>query len=155
MANRTGYVEQQKRSLGDVAVDGLLAGMAAGVLMGVAVVLLGILDGVGPLETLGRFDPANDGSAIVGGLLHLAISGIYGATFAIGYRLLVRWGAWDRRYSWAVGAVFGLGVWLVAHMLFLPGLNTAISDIPPWSFALAHLIYGAVLGYVVGRQQEN
>lgn len=155
MANRTGYVEQRKRSLGDVAVDGLLAGMAAGLMMGVVVILLGFLEGVGPLETLGRFDPANGGSAAVGGLLHLAVSGIYGAIFAIGYQFLA--GRWARakRYGWAIGMGFGLAVWLAAQFLFLPGLSSALADIPPWSFALAHLAYGAGLGYLVGRHHQN
>lgn len=155
MANGTSFVTQRKKTIGDVAVDGLLAGMAAGLVMGVVVVLLGLLDGVGPLETLGRFDPANGGSAAVGGLLHLAVSGIYGAIFAIVYHLLANRWAGARRFGWAIGMGFGLAIWLAAQFVFLPGLNSALTDIPPWSFAVAHLAYGAGMGYLVGRHQQN
>lgn len=155
MANGAGFVTQGKKTFGDVAVDGLLAGMGAGVVMGVGLVLLGMLDGFSPLETLGRFDPANEGSAAVGGLLHLAVSGIYGVLFAVGYHLLATRRAHVKPYGWAIGVAFGLGIWLAARVFFLPGLNSALADIPPWSFALAHLAYGAGLGYLVGWHQQN
>jgi len=137
--------------MGDIAVDGLLAGMAAGILMAAALVLIGWLDDVGPLEMLGRFDPANGGSAATGGLFHLAVSGIYGVAFALAYHVLVsRWPR-GRQYGWEIGLMFGLALWLAAQFSYLPRLDSALTEVAPWSFALSHLIYGAGLGYLISR----
>lgn len=151
MADRTSFVTQRTKTIGDVAVDGLLAGMGAGLVMGVLLILLGLLAGVGPLDTLGRFDPAEGGSAAIGGLLHLAVSGIYGVIFAIGYRFLAgRW-ATLRRFGWLLGAGFGLALWLAAQFIILSGLHTPLAEIASLHFALGHLVYGATLGYLLGR----
>ena len=155
MANGKSFVTHRKKTIGDVAVDGLLAGMAGGLVMGVVLVLLGFLDGTGPLATLGRFDPANGGSAAVGGLLHLAVSGIYGAFFAIGYHILSRRWPGINRYGWLLGAIFGVGLWLAAQYIFLPGLNSALADLAPSFFALGHLVYGVVIGYLMGKRPVN
>lgn len=152
MANGTSFVTDRKKTIGDVAVDGLLAGMAAGVLMGFVLVLLSLLDGVGPLDTLRRFDPAGEGSAAVGGLLHLAVSGIYGVLFAVGYYILGRWWPEINRYGWLLGALFGVGLWLAAQFIFLPGLNSALAGLQPLFFAVGHLVYGLVIGYLIGRR---
>lgn len=154
MANRTDFVARGRQTVGDAAVDGLLAGMAAGVVMGVALVLMELPDDVGQLQTLGRFDPAG-GSAVAGGLLHLAVSGIYGVIFAVGNRWLTGWWARARNYEWAIGTGFGLAIWLAAQFTFLPGLDSALAATPPHSFAVAHLVYGGMLGYLIGRQQLN
>ncbi len=153
MANGTSFVTHQKKTIGDVAVDGLLAGMAGGLAMGVVLVLLGLLDDTGPLETLGRFDPANGGSAAIGGLLHLAVSGIYGVFFALGYHILSRRWPGMNRYGWWIGAIFGVGLWLAAQFIFLPGLDSALADLAPPYFALGHLVYGLVIGYLVGKHR--
>ena len=155
MANGTSFVTHRKKTIGDVAVDGLLAGMAGGLVMGVVLVLLGLMDGTGPLETLGHFDPANGGSAAVGGLLHLAVSGIYGVFFALGYHFLGRRWPGINRYGWLLGAIFGVGLWLAAQFIFLPGLNSALADLAPSFFALGHLVYGLVIGYLIGKHPAN
>lgn len=155
MAKETGIVTRPKKSIGDVAVDGLLAGMAAGVVMGVALLAVGVIEGVGPVEILGRFDPAEGGSAAVGGLLHLAVSGIYGVAFAILFRLLT--GRWSglKRYGSGLGIVYGLALWMAAHFLLLPELNSALTEISAAGFALSHLMYGAALGHFVSRHDQN
>ncbi len=89
MSNQTGFVLQQKKTVGDLAVDGLLMGMAAGLAMGGALLLLQLLDGVGPAGLLGRFDPANGGSVLAGGLMFLAVAGLYGVVYAVIYRVSV------------------------------------------------------------------
>lgn len=155
MANGTSFVAHRKKTIGDVAVDGLLAGMAGGLAMGVVLVLLGLLDSSGPLETLGRFDPANGGSAAVGGLLHLAVSGIYGVFFALGYHFLGRRWPGINRYGWLIGAIFGLALWLAAQFIFLPGLNSELAEITPSFFASGHLVYGLVLGYLMARHHMS
>jgi hypothetical protein len=123
--------------------------------MGVVLLLLGLLDGASLLESLGRFDPANGGSAVVGGLLHLAVSGIYGVFFAIAYDILIGRRPTINRYGWLIGAIFGLTLWLAAQFVFLPGLNSELADIMPSSFALGHLVYGWLLGYLMARHHVN
>lgn len=58
------------------------------------------------------------------------------------------------------GAGYGLLLWLVADLIFLPATNSVLQAAPGWSFALAHLIYGALLGgwvlhTVMHRQASN
>lgn len=154
MTNRMSYVAQRTKTTGDVAVDGLLSGMAAGAVMAVALVVLGLVSGVGPGEMLGRFDPGGSGSPLVGGLMHLAISGIYGVAFALGLRLVTGRRPSLRRYGWLLGATYGLALWLAAHFVVLPGLDTALATIPPLHFIVAHLVYGGSLGYLVARHQS-
>ncbi len=153
MTERTGFVTQQRRAIGDVVVDGLLSGLLAGAVMGVFLVVVGLVGGVGPGQTLGRFDPASEGSPLTGMLMHLAVSGLYGVGLALLlYVLNGRWADW-RRYGWLLGAGYGLLVWVVAQFVLLPGLGIALADIPPAQFIPAHLLYGTVLGYILGRHQ--
>ncbi|WP_374688896.1 hypothetical protein [Promineifilum sp.] len=63
----------------------------------------GPVDGVPLVETLGRFDPANSGSPLVGGLIHVAVSDIYGVGLALLDLVLDRWVNW-RRYGCRSGA---------------------------------------------------
>jgi hypothetical protein len=154
MSNGTGFVTQRKKVIGDVAVDGLLAGMGAGVIMGLLLAILGLLDGSNPVELLGRFDPAGQDQALVGGLMHLAMSAIYGVLFAIVYHFLAgRWAA-TRRWGWLIGAGYGLALWLAAQFVFLPRTGAALAEIAPLHFALGHLAYGEALGYLLGRQER-
>ncbi len=150
MANGASWTTQQKKTIGDVAVDGLLAGMAAGLAMAGVVLVAGLLGGSGAAETLGRFDPGSDGSPVVGALLHLAVSGLYGVVFALLSRVIGgRFGG--PRYGWLLGAAYGLLVWVVAQFVLLPRLGIALADISPAQLIPAHLIYGIVLGYLLGR----
>lgn len=153
MTERTGFVTQRRRTIGDVIVDGLLSGLLAGAVMGVFLVAVGLVSGEGPGQVLGRFDPAGGGEPLTGALMHLAVSGLYGVGLALILHVLGgRWGDW-RRYGWLLGVGYGLVVWVVAQFVVLPGLGIALADIPPAQFIPAHLIYGAVLGYVLGRHQ--
>lgn len=152
MTERTGFVTQ-RRAIGDVVVDGLLSGLLAGAAMGIFLVAAGLIGGVGPGQVLGRFDPAGEGSPLTGMLMHLAVSGLYGVGLALLlYVLNGRWADW-RRFGWLLGAGYGLLVWVVAQFVLLPSLGIALADIPPAQFIPAHLVYGIVLGYVLGRHQ--
>ncbi len=153
MSNGTRFVSSPKKRIGDVAVDGLLTGMGAGAIMGLLLVLLGLVDGSGPAEVVGRFDPAGRGQALAGGLLHLAMSAIYGVLFAVLYLFLAGQWATARRWGWLIGAAYGLALWLAAQFIALPATRAALADFAPLSFALGHLVYGAALGYLLGRTE--
>lgn len=154
MADRTSFVTHHKKTVGDVAVDGLLGGMAAGLVMAAWLLVVGLIGGEGPAVTLGRFDPGGQ-SPMVGALMHLAVSGIYGVAFALIVRLLSgRWPA-AKRYLWLLGVAYGVLVWLVAQVAVLPSLNQALAEIGSLVFLGAHAIYGLALGYLLSRHQND
>lgn len=154
MANSSNVINQRKKSIGDVAVDGLLAGMAAGVVMAAWLVLAGLLGGEGPVAVLGRFDPGAGGSPLIGALMHLAVAGFYGVGLALILRVLAGRRMAANRARWLLGAVYGLILWLAARLVVLPGLNQALGDIATLNFLGAHLLYGLLLGYLLGRHQN-
>jgi hypothetical protein len=155
MTKDSSYAERHNKMAGDVAVDGLLAGLLAGVVMGVFLVLADWLAGISPADTLSRFDPAAEGSPLVGGLLHLALSGLYGVAFALLFRVLLkRWPAVGR-WAWLVGVGYGLVLWLGAQTVLVTGISEELGNVPALLFALAHVLYGAVLGLMLARLERN
>ncbi len=138
-------------TLGEAAVDGLLAGIGAGLLMAAYLTVAGLAYGDGVLNTLGRFDPAASESPVIGALAHFAVAGIYGALFGIAGRLLGRImrGGLARG---AAGAVYGLGLYLFAAGVLLPAWGPLLQQVPAVHFAIAHTLYGATLGLLAGRK---
>lgn len=149
---QTGAVSSEgQQAIGDAAVDGLLAGAGAGIAMAAYLVLAGLAAGAGPLSVLARFDPGTQGSPLIGALVHLALSAVYGLLFGAFYRLLGR-GRWGGRVAGAmIGLAYGMLLLLVAQGLTLAGAATALREIPAVHLALAHLVYGVVLGWLVAQ----
>lgn len=136
------------RPLGDTAVDGLLGGLLAGAAMLALLLLLGLLRGAPAAQTLGRFAAGAGGAPLVGLLLHLAVSGIYGMLFALlarGVRAIRPFG----RYL--LGGAYGLLLFALARGVLLPAAGSALLAIPAPDLLLAHLAYGLVLDH---RQQR-
>ena len=96
-------VDGRLRTAGDAAVDGLLAGGAAGIAMGVYLAVSVLLLGEGPARMLARFDPAGSAAPVAGVLMHLAVSAVYGLVFGVIYRLAgplaCCWG-WSTGWHW-------------------------------------------------------
>jgi hypothetical protein len=139
-----------------MAVDGLLAGVAAGVLMMVVLVMIAWLGGDAPAVTLSRFDPnraagATNATPLVGLLAHLATAGVYGALFGMVRRGLR--GLQVRPPVWLAGLVYGLVLWLAAHWVLLPATSSPLLEVPPGLFLAAHLTYGLTLGALSGRSR--
>ena len=138
---------RKKKTWGDTAVDGLMAGLVAGMLMSLFLAIVGWLNGGSPVEMLGYFDPARTSSWLTGLLAHLAVSAIYGLVLA----LLLRGMGWIRpsftRLAWLWGLGYGLLLWGVATGVALTAVSSPLVQIPTWEFALAHLLYGLVAGY--------
>lgn len=143
---------RKERSIGDTAVDGLIAGLIAGVGMALYLVLASLLTGAGPLTTLGLFDPARAGNGVTGMLAHLAVSAIYGAIFALLLKGLGQIRPSLFSVSWAAGVVYGLLLFGLAWWLMLPAVNAPLLQIPSLHFALGHVVYGLLLGYWLGRK---
>jgi hypothetical protein len=137
-------------TIGDSAVDGLLAGLGAGIVMAIYLVAAGAIGGDSPAAVLSRFDPG-DAAPVTGALMHLAVGSVCGMVFGVGYRYLRQ----SRLPSWLLGAIYGLALLLLAEAVILPGANSPLRAIPVWSFGAAHMLYGATLGLLVGRAVEN
>jgi hypothetical protein len=141
-------------TMGDAAVDGLLNGMLAGVVMAALLAVAGILSGDSPLTVLGHFDPSGQGQPLTGGLMHLATAGVYGTLFGIKWRLIAR----RLRSSAAallIGTAYGIALFLVAETVILPGSHSTLLEIPAWQLAAAHVVYGSTLGWLVSRMGAN
>lgn len=137
-----------ERKVSDVVLDGLFGGLAGGVVMGLYLVLWGMAIGRGPGTILGMFDPNEHGAALAGGLTHLAVAAVYGILFGLVWWVLRR----VPRLSvpaWFAGAIYGLVLLAIAKSVVLPAAGSPLAEIPALHFAIAHVIYGAALGYLI------
>ena len=144
-------VSERRHTAGDAAVDGLLAGAGGGIAMAAVLVASGLLAGAGPASTLARFSPAGSASPLTGGLIHLAVSAVYGLLFGVIYRLVRRGRLAGRPADVILGLVYGAVLALVAQGLAATPAGSVLQEIPALHFAVAHLVYGAVTGWLVGR----
>jgi uncharacterized membrane protein YagU involved in acid resistance len=141
---------QTVTSAGDAAVDGLIFGVVAGLGMGLYLLLAGLTGGDSVAVTLARFDASQTASPLMGLFTHLAVSAVYGAVFALGWRLAARLA---RVPVWAGAAAYGLLLWALAATVFLSSGATPLRATPPVHFAVAHLIYGLLLGVGMARRR--
>lgn len=132
---------------GDAAVDGLLAGLGSGVVMAVYLLITGILGGDAMGTIMGRFAPGGETTPVTGLLAHLAVSAIYGAVFGV-VTLPLR----KRIPVWVLGLVYGAALFLIARVALLPGTGSSLLEISPVHFGIAHLVYGGILGWQIGRK---
>lgn len=140
-----------KKNSTDALIDGLFGGILGGIGMLVFLLATGLVTGANFVETLNRFGiPAQTPTPLSSALLHLGISAVYGAIFAITVHL-VRRKFLQRIPWWALGVGYGLLLWLFAASLLLPTTGSALLEFPTWQFASAHLIYGAILSWFCGR----
>jgi hypothetical protein len=146
-------VLSKERTTGDAAVDGLLSGIVAGLLMIAYLVIAGLLVGEKLSAVFIRFDPSQNGSAMLGLITHLAVSAIYGAIF--GVILIVILGRWPslHRFGWIAGLIYGAILLLLAQAIFFQTVDTPVANITLPNLIIAHLIYGSVLGILVARQR--
>lgn len=142
----------REKSGGDTAVDGLLAGIVAGLGMTAYLILTGLLSGVPATVMLGRFDPGMDGRWLIGTLAHLAVAGVYGVVFALLFGVVVRIRPSLLRFGWLLGLVYGLVLVGLARGVLLPVAGSALMEIATVQLVIAHVVYGLVLGFVVGRK---
>lgn len=145
---------QAQSSWGDTAVDGLLAGCGAGVVMALYLGLVGLWLGEGLAAMLGRFDPGLTGSPVMGTLAHLAMASIYGILFALILRLAPRH-CLQRVPAWLAGLAYSLILLLAAVTVFLPLSGSPLQEISTLHFAIAHAIYGLAMGYGLGAIRQN
>jgi hypothetical protein len=150
--NESKHLTYPAKTVGDAAVDGLFGGVVAGIGMAGYLVIAGLAAREGPGLVLGRFAPDAEAAALTGGLMHLAVAGVYGMLFGLGWWLLKRWRGVP---AWLAGLAYGMALLLVAETLILPGAGSSLAQIPWVHFVLAHAVYGLILGFLVGRNANR
>jgi hypothetical protein len=143
-----------RRALGDAAVDGIFGGIQAGLVMLAFLLVAGLASGVTPGRTLALFDAGGRGSILAGAIGHLGVSAMYGAAFGVLHGVDGRLASHRGRTSIALGAAYGVGLWLVAEYVVLPVTSPALGELPLVRFLMAHIIYGFLLGWLVARYQR-
>ena len=148
---------KSKATTGDDAVDGLFSGIQAGLLMLVYLFLAGLVYGDNLSTLLGRFTLAENAQPLSGILTHVAVSGVYGVIFALAFRALLQLWKWAGHIQVAIplGLVYGLGLWLAANFILLPGSQSPLKELPPVHFAIAHLCYGAALSLMIFTRKQQ
>jgi Family of unknown function (DUF6789) len=144
-----------RSSIGDAAVDGLLNGAMAGVVMAIYLMVSGVLAGIGVAAILSAFDLGQGTSPVRGALIHLAVAAIYGMVFSLIYRLIARRRPIGRGGTISLGVTFSMALWLIMQMAFAAGITVALSSLPAVHLAAAHLAYGATLGWLAGRTRAE
>ena len=133
---------KDRGTLGEMAVEGLFAGIAAGIVMLLYLMVSGMLSGDAASVMPGRFSIQVPPNPLQGALLHLAVSGIYGMLFGILWSLVG-----GRVSSWPAGLLYALVIYLLGRFVLLPGAGSPLLEIAPLHFAIAHLVYGLGLGF--------
>lgn len=142
----------QQKSMGDTAVDGLLAGIGAGLVMALFLLLIGLLNGDLATAVFGRFDPGQNQQWLTGLVIHLAVSSIYGIVFGLLYLVLIRIRPSWARPSWLLGLAYGLLLYGVVQTALATGIDSGLVQFTAVILLLAHAIYGVVLGIILGRK---
>jgi hypothetical protein len=156
MTDTKGIIDREI-SASDAAIDGLLSGVQAGLVMATYLVLTGWLGGGDPLARLSLFAPDPKSGPLVGLLAHLAVSAIYGVLFGVGYAGLLRRPTYNPS-PWLhalIGALYGLLLLLAAWTLILPATGSQLQQIPFVHLVIGHLLYGALLGWLLYRSPRR
>ncbi len=133
----------EQHSFGNAAVNGLLAGAAAGIAM---MGYLLLTSGDAPGDLLNRFTGAGiEASALTGAVTHLAVSAIYGMIFGLIWRAVH--GGHGKIVQVVAGLAYGLALYAVSQWLMLPAVQSPLLELPMPHWGIAHVIYGIVLGY--------
>ncbi len=82
------------------------------------------------------------GAVVLGAVLHLLISALWGVGFALFFYGI------SRALTVLAGLFWGLIVWLTMYYVLLPmvGLSPMVRATPVWMAILTHLVFGLVVG---------
>lgn len=149
--SNTHLLHKEEKTFGDAAVDGLFQGLTAGLAMALYLVIVGYLTGYAPGVVMGRFGLVEGGTPVIGALSHLATSSIYGVIFGIITKPIAK----PFPFSWLAGLIYAAILFLIAEIIILPNTESALDVFSPVHFAVAHGIYGLVLGVIAGREGDH
>lgn len=135
---------------GDAAVTGLFYGLAAGLAMGVYLVLAALSQGVGVIELWSSFAGVLS-NPLFGFAGHLAVSAVYGLVWGLLWRTLHRW--LPHLPAWVAGLGYGLALLAIAQTAVI-ALNPLLMGIGLSHRLVAHLVYGLALGILTTRSKQ-
>jgi uncharacterized membrane protein YagU involved in acid resistance len=127
-------------------VPGVAGGLAGGLVFGMMMQMMGMMTMVAML--------VGSSSAVVGWLVHLAISVVIG----VGFSLVLGRGASTAARGLVAGAGYGMVWWVLGPLLLMParlGMPLFRIDAMAGKSLMGHLIFGMILGLVaaaVGRR---
>ena len=132
-----------ERSSVKLIFAGAIAGLAGGVVFGILMGMMGALPMVGMLLV--------QASAVVGFIVHLAISAFIGATFGL---VAGRLPNATTTTAAIAGTVYGIVWWVLGALIFMPlmlDMNEMVLVIgsSQWMSLLGHVIYGAITGLLL------
>lgn len=155
--DRSEEVEKPHTSLGDIAVDGIITGLEAGLLMVAFLMVAAALQGASPGTVLAAFTVRGAPSLGKGLLTHLTVSSVYGILFNLGYSYLIRlgFGAKNPLIGPLLGFTYGMLLFLAAEYILFDYVATALRDAPMILLLGAHLVYGFTLGLLVARRSKK
>jgi hypothetical protein len=150
--DKVDIITDNKSRISSLAVDGLLFGLMGGFAMIIFLAVEVLVSGETPLTVLARFGMGELSTPIRGLLSHLAVSAIYGALFgALVWPLLTRFAS-PSISGWLGGLMYAGFLYLLSQFAILPMSNSPLSQLPSWQWALAHGIFGLVLGGLFARK---
>jgi hypothetical protein len=134
-------------------LPGVIAGLIAGVAMAMFAMLVTAFGGQGLLAPpqmiaepfVGPFHPGalNVGAFVVGLIVHMMFSAVYGIVFGLIWQGIARGGI----VALVGGMVYGLVLWAVMGYVVAPLVGSHIAqEIPTGAWIVAHLMFGLVLG---------
>lgn len=144
----SGPMAMKDKTVGDSAVDGLLAGVGAGLVMAVVMAATGLVQGEPVWTLFRRFAPGEEATALSGLLAHVAVSAVYGLLFAL---LRRAWPGQRGRLAPVMGLLYGIALYLVAQMVLLRSSMLPLAGLPAGILAAGHIAYGLVLGWLLSR----
>lgn len=122
-------------------VQGAIAGLVGGVVFGIMMAMMGMLPMVGML--------VGQESAVVGFVVHLAISAFIGAV----YGLVISRFANTATVALVGGVVNGIVWWVLGALLMMPlflgmGEMVFVIEQAQWMSLLGHILFGLVTAFV-------
>ncbi|MBI4308100.1 MAG: hypothetical protein HY684_04775 [Chloroflexi bacterium] len=139
----------QQRGAGYFVGGGVVAGLIAGMVMAIVVMMVTAFSGMGLFagpEMIGQTllrGQSGAGVTVVGLMVHMMNSAIFGIIWGLIWRGIAKAGG----TAVIGGVVYGLVIWLVMTYAVLPILSSPVpGPILPVAWAMAHLMFGLVLG---------
>jgi hypothetical protein len=135
------------------ATNGLLFGVAAGVVLALAEVVLAVATGDSPMRpvrmaaglVLGppALTPAvSVGTAVLAGLgIHLVLSAVWGLLYSFLDAMLPPDGRGRWEFQAAVGMLFGIFIWLVGFQFVARGYSPSFLEVPQFPQIVLHAIF--------------
>lgn len=150
--DKIGLLSENKNTISNWAVDGLIYGLVGGVAMFLGLAAFALISGDSPGALLERFSADGLTSPFQGLLSHLAVSAVYGLLFGTLIWPVLRRFSSFKLIGWFGGLGYALLLLLLAQIAIFPGVNSPLAQLPFWEWALGHVIYGLVLGGLFSRK---